>query len=163
MSRTLRALECNAMRVFLSHSISDAKYAAALRQQLAQLGVDVWSPERDLLPGSNWLLETGRALERAEGVVFLFSKAASRSPWSRKEVEYAITQPKFEGRLVSVLLSRDLEIPWILNNLPLVNAAGHEPAFVARSIARKLGAKTARPRRVASPSPKRTGRKRAAD
>jgi len=132
------------VQVFLSHSFKDEKYASALRDHLTRLGLDVWNPRRELLPGSNWLLESGQALERADGVVFLFSKESVASHAARMEVEYAITQPKFEGRLVSVLLSHHLDIPWILEKLPLVDAEGRDPADVARQIVRKLGAKAAR-------------------
>jgi TIR domain len=133
------------VQVFLSHAATDEKYAGALRDHLTRLGLEVWNPQREILPGSNWLLEMGQALERADGVVFLFSKEAVRSRSARMEVEYAITQPKFEGKLVSVLLAPHLDIPWILRNLPLVNAAGRETAAVARQIAEKLGVNSAGP------------------
>ncbi len=144
------------MQVFLSYSSKDEKYAGALREQLTRLGLEVWNPGRELLPGSNWALETGHALERAEGVVFLFSKEAVQSRWARMEVEYAITQPKFEGKLVSVLLSPHLDIPWILRNLPLVNAEGQKPATVARQIVRKLGAPSVRAEPKRRPARKRS-------
>jgi hypothetical protein len=128
------------MQVFLSHSAQDRKFADALRRQLLHLGVDVWNPDRELLPGSNWLLESGRALERADGIVFLFSKEAARSQWSPMEVQYAISQPKYEGRVVTVLRAPRIEIPWILHNLPVVDAAKHTPAQVAREIYRQLRA-----------------------
>jgi hypothetical protein len=139
------------MQVFLSHAATDEKYAGALRDHLTRLGLEVWNPQRELMPGSNWLLETGRAFERADGVVFLFSKAAVKSRSARMEVEYAITQAKFEGKLVSVLLSPHLDIPWILRNLPLVNAAGNDTATVARQIAKKLGADSV----IRKPKPRR--------
>src|SRR6266542_499267 len=119
--------------------MKDEKFAGELRDQLTKLGLNVWNPHRELLPGSNWLLESGRALERADGIVFVFSKDTVRAPRSRKEVEYAITQQKLEGKLVSVLLAPRLEIPWILNNLPVVNAARQSPAWVAREVFRRLG------------------------
>ena len=134
------------MQVFLSHSSKDEKYAGVLREQLTLLGVDVWNPQREILPGSNWLLEMGQALERADGVVFLFSKEAVRSRSATMEVEYAIGQPKFEGKLVSVLLSPNLDIPWILRKLPLVDAEGQDAGAVAREIVRSLGVSAVRPK-----------------
>jgi len=84
------------MRVFLSYGQHDEPFALSLLDNLTQRGIDVWNPRLQLMPGSNWLLETGLALEKADGVVFLFSKESAQSPWSRKEVEYLITQQKFE-------------------------------------------------------------------
>jgi hypothetical protein len=144
------------VQVFLSYSMKDEKFAGELRDQLTKLGLDIWNPHRELLPGSNWLLESGRALERADGIVFVFSKDTVRSPWSRKEVEYAITQQKFEGKLVSVLLAPRLEIPWILHNLPVVNAARQSPASVAREVFRRLGGAA----RSSAAAPPRASRKR---
>src|SRR5687767_7775141 len=110
-----------AMKVFLSYAIDDEKFAGELREGLAKLGLDVWDPNRELRRGSNWLLKTGRALERADGIVFLFSSATAQSPWSRREVEYVISHAKYEGKVVSVRLSPKVEMPWILETLPIVD------------------------------------------
>src|SRR5437588_4255299 len=123
------------MHVFLSHSSSDEQFASELREQLAARAFDVWNPSVALMPGSNWALETGLALEQADGVIFLFSKDAAQSPWLRKEVEYTITQPKFEGKVVSVVLEPNLDIPWILHNLPVVSAVKRGAEQVAREVA----------------------------
>lgn len=127
------------MKVFISHSATDQTFANALRTQLTRLGMDVWNPDRELLPATNWLLETGRALERADSIIFVFSKEAARSHWSPMEVHYAISERKYAGRVISVLRTPRIEIPWILNNLPVVNAGKHTPAHIAREIYRKLG------------------------
>jgi TIR domain len=127
-----------AMEVFLSYSWQDRRYADALRDRLQYAGLHVWDPERQLLPGSNWLIETGRALERADSVVFLISEDAFRSPWAAKEVEYAIGKRRLEGKVVPVLLSRSVRTPWILDEIEQVDATGRPASEVADEIARKL-------------------------
>src|SRR5437016_1217807 len=102
------------MDIFISHSWKDRHFAEALRARLSSAGLNVWDPDRDVLPGDNWLIETGRALERADSVVFLISKDWLRSPWTLKEVEYAIGNRRFEDKVIPVLLSRGVKVPWIL-------------------------------------------------
>src|SRR5258706_15733417 len=80
MEDTATALESGAMKVYISHGDRNQKFADALRDRLTALGLDVWNPKRELYPGSNWMLEAGRALERADGVVFLFSPDVAHSP-----------------------------------------------------------------------------------
>jgi hypothetical protein len=126
------------MDVFLSYNWQDREFAHALRERLNASGLKVWDPERQLLPGSNWLIETGRALERADSVVFLISNETLRSPWAVKEVEYAVGNQKFEGMVVPVMLSTDVKMPWILNKLKLVDATGRKPDEVADEISRRL-------------------------
>ena len=135
------------MEVFLSYSWQDRRFADALRDRLNSAGLKVWDPDRQLLPGSNWLIETGLALERADSVVFLISEDSFRSPWTTREVEYAIGNQKFEGKVIPVLLSRNAKVPWILKQMQSVNASGRKPADVAREVARKL---TSRRRPAAS-------------
>ncbi len=70
---------------------ADLEFASALRAELVKRGFEVWNPERDLAPGGNWLKESGRALERADGIVFLLSDRALESPAIQKEIDYALT------------------------------------------------------------------------
>jgi hypothetical protein len=125
------------MKVFLSYSSSDEKFARELRQRLTELGLQVWDPDAELPRASNWLLETGRALERADSLVFVFSDEATRSQ-ARREVEYAITRPKFEGRVVSVRLSPRAEVPWILETMPVIDAKPRDARSAARKVASAL-------------------------
>lgn len=127
------------MRVFISHSASDDKFAGQVRDVLTSEGFDVWNPERDLLPGQNWLTETGRALERADAVVFLLSGDALQAPFAKREIQYVITHPKFENRVVTVRLGADMgKIPWILRNLSVINATPTDGTRAGREIALRL-------------------------
>src|SRR5260370_29476748 len=124
------------MRVFVSHNERDADFARELRQEMKAAGLDVWDPDLELLPGVNWLIKTGRALERADAIVFLAS--AEPSVWTRKEVEYAIGQQSYEGRVITVRLTPKARIPWILNRLVVLDGSDRDAAAMAHEISRKL-------------------------
>jgi len=121
------------MQLFLSYNERDKAFAQALRVKLGDLGVRVWDPN-ELLPGSNWLLETGRALERADGIVFLISSKAERSRWTQLEMEYALTNRRYKDRVVPVLLEKNVSGPWVLRNVA-VAASDKDASKVAKHVA----------------------------
>jgi hypothetical protein len=154
------------MRIFISYTLGDHHFAHVMREVLVKEGFDVWDPDRDLLPGSNWLTETGRALEHADAVVLLLSDESLHSPSAKREIQYVITQPKYENRVFPVRIGRSAaKIPWILNNLSVIDAPSSDSAAgAARKIATRLRPVT-RPRAkraartVVAPKPRRTGRR----
>ena len=110
------------MKIFLSYSEADAKWADLLRQGLDEAGFEVWDRATASNPGSNWHLELGRALERAEAMIVLLSPASVKSPWVLSEIEYALSARQFRGRLIPVLIKPTREIPWILQKLQFIRA-----------------------------------------
>jgi hypothetical protein len=152
------------MSVFLSYDSRDSRFAEQLTSRLAAENLDVWDPARELYPASNWLLESGRALERADGIVFLISKNSAQSPALRREVEYAITNVRFKDRVVPIVLSRGVKnIPWILETMGVIDAADHDMDRVAKLVAtamhrsetksptaRRVAARTVRSKAAAS-------------
>ena len=105
------------MRAFLSYAHEDDEVAAALAKQLAKAKVQVWNPSRDVDPGENWSLKMGEALEKADVLIVLFSPNSAKSPWIQREVEYALTSPRLEGRLIVVEVKPTKNMPWILRKL----------------------------------------------
>ena len=105
------------MRAFLSYAHEDDEVAAALAKQLAKAKVQVWNPSQDVDPGENWSLKMGEALEKADVLIVLFSPNSAKSPWIRREVEYALTSPRLEGRLIVVEVKPTKNMPWILRKL----------------------------------------------
>jgi len=105
------------VRAFLSYAHEDDEVAAALAKQLAKAKVQVWNPSRDVDPGENWSLKMGEALEKADVLIVLFSPNSAKSPWIRREVEYALTSPRLEGRLIVVEVKPTKNMPWILRKL----------------------------------------------
>ena len=59
------------MRVFISHSYEDKRWAYQIAAKLKQAGLYVWNPEAELFPGDNWHLEIGKALAAAEAMIVL--------------------------------------------------------------------------------------------
>lgn len=107
------------VQVFISFAYADREIAEQLLAELQAAGFQVWSPANDILPGDNWALETGKALEQAEILVALFSKHAKDSPHVRQEVQYALTSGNYRGRVIPVLLDYTTfevgtDVPWVL-------------------------------------------------
>jgi hypothetical protein len=140
------------MRVFISHSGTQNGFAAAVGDALVRAGFEVWDPDRELLPGDNWLLEAGLALERADAVVLLLSADSIDSPFAKLEIQYVITQPKFEHRVFPVRVGKRVpKVPWVLRDL-VIDAPAADAEGAAREIALRL--------RPAKPLPRATTSKR---
>ena len=127
------------MRVFISHSHNeeDNLLAKGISEALAEQGFEVFNPEREILPGDNWLLAAGRALERADAVVVIVSPQWLESPWLRSELQYVTSHEKYEDRLIPVRVGIPLEeLPWLLRSMPVVDASGFK--HTAEQIAHRL-------------------------
>lgn len=126
-----------AMHVFLSYDSHDEAFAEGLRRKLEELGVNVWNPAIEILPGSNWLLETGRALERANAVIFLVTAHSVKSKLWRHEVQYALGHIRFEDRVFPISIGRVYDVPWAIR--PITMPAGKRDApKIAETIAERL-------------------------
>ena len=113
----LRSMKSQGFKVFLSYAEPDDKSARALRAELEKGGFEVWDPAARLTPGDNWALELGKALKDAEAMVVLLSPAALASNSVKREIDYALGEPRFKGRLIPVVVRPVKEIPWILETL----------------------------------------------
>jgi hypothetical protein len=122
------------VRVFVSHSAKDSDLVKVLRTRLDKAGVDVLDPQRDLAPGDNFPHAVGRALERADVMVILLSPDAVRSEWLRFELEYALGNARFKGRLVPVLVRPTKDTPWILDRMSVVDVTGDDPSRAVSKI-----------------------------
>ncbi len=125
------------MQVFLSYAPSDRTFAKALSAKLTERGLSVWRDEEELLPGDNWALQTGEALKRSKAMVVLVSPESMRSKWVRHEIEYALGDLRYEGRLFPVLMRPTDNIPWILQELKVLSAR-QGAAKISESIADAL-------------------------
>lgn len=123
-------------RVFLSYAHADRVLADLLAREIATAGYSVWS-ERDVLPGDNWAKEIGQALESADAMVVIVSPSAAKSERVRREVEYAIGSDRYARRLIPVVVRPTPDMPWILDRLASVPAAG-DPKAVGRKVVAAL-------------------------
>ena len=110
------------MRVFLSYDHKDNKSAKKLTDRLSAVGLEVWDAAQELLPGDNWALKHGKALEESDAMIVLLSPEGVKSPWVRREIEYAVGSRKYKGRLIPVMVRPTPRVPWLLRQLQVVRA-----------------------------------------
>ncbi|MGB8167490.1 MAG: toll/interleukin-1 receptor domain-containing protein [Chthoniobacteraceae bacterium] len=125
------------MKVFISYSGSDEKWANLLRQRLPQEGIDVWNPGLEIAPGENWGLKYGKGLEASDAMIVLLSPDSAKSDWVRHEIEYALSAPRFRDRLIPVLVRPTADIPWILAKQKIIRA-GKDIDETVRAVASAL-------------------------
>lgn len=125
------------MQIFLSYAQSDEAFAKALAAQLTRRGLSVWSPDLDVLPGDNVWFRIGEALAKSKAMIVLVSPDSMRSEHVRREIEYALGQPNYEGRLFPVQVRPTDDIPWILRKFKTFYA-NRSAAKVSESIANAL-------------------------
>jgi adenylate cyclase len=87
------------LSVFLSYARDDEAKAKALAGLLEQAGHEVWW-DRHIRGGTEYSAEIERALEKAQAIVVLWSKASAGSQWVRDEA----AEGRDSGRLVPVSL-----------------------------------------------------------
>lgn len=125
------------MQVFLSYDQSDEAFAKALSSELTQRGLSVWRSDEEVLPGDNIWLRIGDALKKSKAMVVLVSPDSMRSERVRREIQYALGDLGYEGRLFPVEVRPTNNVPWILRKLKTFNTAG-SAAKISESIADAL-------------------------
>jgi hypothetical protein len=113
------------IRVFLSYARSDQQWARRLSAYLDAAGFQVFDPADELLPGDNWSLEIGKALDTSDAMVVLISPAGVSSPWVQREIQYALGSERFQDRLIPVEVEPTKDFPWVLNHLPWIRPEGN--------------------------------------
>jgi hypothetical protein len=120
------------MHVFLSYSHKDQGIAKKISIQLSSLGIDAWTADDNILPGENWSLAVGKALQRSDAMVVLLSPDAVDSQSVRNDVSFALSSPKFEGRVVPVIVRPTKDIPWFLETLKPISVRGSHRDSIKR-------------------------------
>src|SRR5260370_35360902 len=101
------------MQVFISYAQKDGEVARSLSTQLAKRGLRVWLADDQVFPGDNVWSRIGEALETSRAMVVLLSPDSVRSENLRREIEFALGNPNYEGRVFPVLVRPTRDIPWI--------------------------------------------------
>ena len=125
------------MQVFLSYARSDEAFAKSLSAELSKHGISVWLDEEQILPGENLHQRIAEALAKSNAMVVLISPEAMNSQFVRSEIEYALGNPKYEGRLFPVEVRPTKQAPWILDKLQRFNAS-QGAKKISQSIAHAL-------------------------
>lgn len=123
-------------KVFLSYARADQAHAKKLADGLRQAELDVWDPEHDLLPGSDFTTHLKHALDEADAVVVLVSPDAMASRSVSHEIEYALGAKHLRGRLIPVVMRPAKDTPWILKTLPMLRF--ENPGKTSRDIVQLL-------------------------
>ncbi len=113
------------LKVFISYAGHDLELARRLAGCLAAQGFSPWLDQNEVTPGENWALRSGEALRDADAMVVLVSPEAADNQQMKFDMDYALTERRFAGRLLPVLIGDASEdaLPWILKRFPIVRVA----------------------------------------
>lgn len=89
--------------VFLSHSDTDRDFALRVSETLGCHGIPVWYSRTNILAAQQWHDEIGAALERCDWFLLLLTPRAVGSTWVKRELLFALSEPRFEGRIIPAL------------------------------------------------------------
>jgi hypothetical protein len=73
-------------QIFISHVAKDEELASKIAAYIEAAGHTAWYYERDALPGTSYLLQTGRAIESAALIILIVSTDALGSYQMTKEI-----------------------------------------------------------------------------
>jgi hypothetical protein len=108
--------------VFVSHSDQDRELVVELCAVLDRHGVPFWYARRDLRGAKIWHDEIGAALARCDWLLVVLSPASVESMWVRREVQYALRSPRYDGRIVPIVAKPcDLDrLSWTLGGFQMI-------------------------------------------
>ena len=109
--------------IFLSHSVKDHAFTTRIAELLRDHDRTVWYAPNELVGGDFWLDELGRALDRCDWFLVVLSPNSIKSRWVKSEVRFALSEPKFEGRIVPILYKTCpfRELSWVLGSIQHVD------------------------------------------
>ena len=74
------------MKVFISHTSEDKKYADLIAERLRSAGHDVWYDSWKLRAGDNLINKINEGIKEADAIIVIVSSASLRSKWVMHEV-----------------------------------------------------------------------------
>jgi TIR domain len=125
------------MQVFISSVPKDGEFARSLSSQLSKRGLRVWLADDQIFPGDNIWSQIGEALETSQAMVVLLSPDSVSSENLRREIEFALGNPNYEGRVFPVVVRPTKDIPWILRKFKVFDGK-RNMAQLGASIAEAL-------------------------
>jgi hypothetical protein len=103
--------------IFVSHSSKDKSIIEGICDQLEKRGISLWISSKDVKPGLEWDKSIENALDKAEYVLLMVSKASIDSSYVRTEIEYALN----EGKVVIPILLEQVKLPLRWHTLQFVD------------------------------------------
>lgn len=109
--------------VFLSHASRDQAQARRLRELLVEHRVPVWFSPHHIRGAQQWQDEIGKALARCGWFVLLLTPHAVRSIWVKRELNYALIEKRYEGRIIPLLFRQCdyAALSWVLPQLQIID------------------------------------------
>jgi len=104
------------MRVFLSYSHQDQKYADLLTKHLSEAGHDVWQDKLNLKLGDNLIEKVNQGIKEAQALIVIVSESSLRSKWVMHEFSaLALGDLSSESRKVIPVLIDSTSVPSYLS------------------------------------------------
>ncbi|HEX6290547.1 MAG TPA: toll/interleukin-1 receptor domain-containing protein [Herpetosiphonaceae bacterium] len=131
------------MKVFISYAHTDEHLAEQVAHGLEENGLDVFLDEQQIMPGDNWAAKIAQGLQESQAMVVLLTRDALTSRRVRHDIDYALSNQDYSGRLIPVLAeSKEAllkeDIPWILWHLKPITLTDHHQEEGIRQIAQVL-------------------------
>lgn len=113
------------MKIFISYSFADQDLAEGLAQTLKSYGLQAWRQDADIMPGDNWAEKYGQALENADAMVVIVSRASEQDSNLIRDISFAISEKQFKNRLIPLYSDRPSKmntnaLPWPLKKMSAV-------------------------------------------
>lgn len=114
-----------AVEVFVSYASEDFEFATQIVTALENRSLQVFFAPKSV-NRADWQQAIGVALKRCDWFLAVVSPAAAKSTWMIREVQFALTESRLEGRIVPLLarecrLSHLDEISWVLRLIQQVD------------------------------------------
>lgn len=115
-------------RIFLSHASQNRRFATGISTVLRAHGLDVWYSESHLVGAQQWHDEIGLALSQCDWFALILSPASVKSQWVKRELVYALQQPRYEGRIIPILYQPcdTATLSWTLGGFQTINFIGNQ-------------------------------------
>ena len=110
--------------VFVSHSSQDRRFVLRLVRALKRHKIKYWYSATHIAGAKQWHDEIGRALGRCEWFLVVLTPQSVRSAWVKRELLFALSQERYNERIIPVLRKRcdyAHQLSWTLPEFQLVD------------------------------------------
>lgn len=107
------------MKVFISYSKEDQRFADEVMETLDTHGISVFNAFRDIQAGESFPNIIQKAIHEADAVIVLVSRASSKSRWIQSELAFAISQRELPGSklIIPIIVEPNVDIPFFLRDI----------------------------------------------
>ncbi len=116
--------------IFISHSNLDRSLVRRIVVFLRKQRINLWYSPKHIAGAAQWHDEIGRALARCDWFLVVLTPNSVKSPWVKKELLYALNEPRYENRIIPVIARacKFNQLSWTLQQIELVDL---RPGFEA--------------------------------